>query len=130
MADFEGISGLKELQASISKINVALNAQLPSIVESAAEILSEEIRLRAPVKTGALLDSIETVLNHESGHATATVQVNNSDKNGNEHYAIFDEYGTSKSAAKPFFRPAIAAKKDQVEKLLLTSVLTIIETSR
>ena len=37
-------------------------------------------------------------------------------------YARFIEYGTSKSAAKPFFRPAVDEMKDQIGSEIVVSI--------
>jgi HK97 gp10 family phage protein len=124
MANFQNIQGLSELQANIEKLNARLRDQLPDIVTDAAIIVETEIRRRAPVRTGALVANLDTVVGeHSANHASVTVQIEKSDKDGVEHYAIFDEYGTSKEPAKPFFRPGVEAAKQQVESRLKKKIL-------
>ncbi|PUA17266.1 HK97-gp10 family putative phage morphogenesis protein [Glaciimonas sp. PCH181] len=123
MADLSNVAGLKEMQANIEKLNARLLSELPQIVMDAAAIVEREIRSRAPVRTGALVSNLDAVSVHDANHASAIVQIEKSDKNGIEHYAIFDEYGTSKEPAKPFFRPGIEAGKQQVESQLKQKIL-------
>ena len=121
------ITGLDELALSIKDLNKLLNDALPTLVLEAAEIVEAEIRSRAPVLTGDLVRSLDAKSNQRKDEASAVVQIENSAKDGTEHYAIFDEFGTSHQAAKPFFRPGIEASRPKVDEFLRNSLNAIVD---
>lgn len=121
------IFGLAELTANVNAINAQLRAALPEIVMQAAEILEVEIRSRAPVDTGALVASLDAKADRRKDAVSATVEIERSGKDGTEHYAIFQEFGTSKMPAQPFFRPGVEAAREKVGALMSNRVLEIIE---
>jgi HK97 gp10 family phage protein len=120
--------GLDELSADIDAMIADLEASLPEIVMTAAEVIEAEIRQRAPVDTGALVRSLDSKADRRKGAASATVQMERSGPDGTEHYAIFQEFGTSKMAARPFFRPGVEAAAPKVQELVSAQILAQIET--
>ena len=121
------ITGLDNLALSIADLNKMLNDALPTLVLQAAEIVEEEIRSRAPVLTGDLVKSLDAKSDRRKDEASAVVQIENSAKEGIEHYAIFDEYGTSHQAAKPFFRPGVEASRDKVDVFLRNALIGLVD---
>lgn len=121
------ISGLDDLNLSISELNKKLNDSLPDLVMLAAEIIEEEIKSRAPVLSGDLVRSLDAKSDRRKDQASALVQIEDSAKDGTEHYAIFNEYGTSHQAAKPFFRPGVEAGRSKVDDFLRTSLIDIVD---
>jgi HK97 gp10 family phage protein len=111
----DSVTGLEELQASIAALNAQLNNELPAIVLEGAEIVEEEIRARAPVLSGAIVRSLDAKSERRKDAASAIVQVEASGPDGTEHYAIFQEFGTSRMRAQPFFRPGVLAAQDKVQ---------------
>jgi HK97 gp10 family phage protein len=83
--------------------------QLPKNAQARTAQVTQEIadqaRQHAPVKTGALRDSITVETDSESGKSSVRVGV---------PYAGFQEYGTSKMAAHPFLTPAVEAIKPKL----------------
>ena len=71
-------SGLSEFNASIDAMTKRLSAALPDIVMSAAEIVENEIKARAPKDTGALITALEIAASRRKASASATVQVKDS----------------------------------------------------
>lgn len=63
--------------------------------------------------TGRLVSSIRT--NYRNGGLVATISASTA-------YAAYLEYGTRKMAPRPFMRPALANKREEVEELLASSV--------
>lgn len=118
--------GVGELSAAIAALNAQLEAELPAIALAGAELVEAEIAARAPRRTGALASSLDAEAERRRGAASAVVQVDDSAVGGVEHYAIFVEYGTSKMAARPFFRPGVEAAKPKVEALLTAAILDTI----
>lgn len=123
MAD---VSGLAEMEAAIAALNRELEAELPAIALAGADIVEAEIAARAPRRTGALVSSLEDEVERRRGTASAIVQVEDSAASGTEHYAIFQEYGTSKMPAHPFFRPGVEAAKPKVEAALVAGIQNVI----
>ena len=123
MAD---IAGVDDLQSAIAAMNRELQAMLPQMVMAGALIVEKEILSRAPVLTGALAASLDAKADRRRQSASATVQIERSGPDGVEHYAIFNEYGTSHQPAKPFFRPGVEAAKPQVESLMTSQLTRVI----
>lgn len=119
--------GLAELSANIDALNQRLLDALPDIVMHAAEIVEAEIAARAPVDTGALVRSLDAKADRRQTSASATVQIERSGPDGTEHYAIFQEFGTSTMPAQPFFRPGIEAARTKVDALMTQQILSIVE---
>jgi HK97 gp10 family phage protein len=117
------IFGLAELTANVNALNAQLRNALPAIVMQAAQIVEAEIRSRAPVDTGALVASLDAKSDRRQDAASAIVQIARSGKDGTEHYAIFNEFGTSRMPARPFFRPGIEAARQKVAALLTSGIL-------
>lgn len=121
------IAGLDDLGLSINELNKKLNDALPDLVMHAAQIVEDEIRSRAPVLSGALVRSLDAKSDRRKDQASATVQIDDSAKDGTEHYAIFNEFGTSHQAAKPFFRPGVEAGRKKVDDFLRDSLTDLID---
>lgn len=119
-----------ELDDAITRLNADLAAALPGIVLEAGAIAEQEIAARAPVRTGALKRSIDEQSTRSAAGATAIVEVADSDQSGAEHYAVFDEYGTSHQPARPFFRPGFEAAKPAMEQFIINSILSIIQKNQ
>jgi HK97 gp10 family phage protein len=123
MAD---LSGLSELSAAIAAANADLRNRLPEITLGAAAIVEAEIASRAPRATGALVASLDESEDSRRNSASTTVQVDDSEQGGVEHYAIFQEYGTSKMPAHPFFRPGVEAARAKVEQMMISELSNVI----
>jgi HK97 gp10 family phage protein len=95
-----------------------LERVLPAIVTEAAALVESEVRRRAPRRTGALVSHLDSTAARRRSSATATVQIEDSAGGGEEHYAVYDEYGTSTMPAKPFFRPGVEAARERAEDLI------------
>lgn len=120
------VQGLSDFVASTAALNLRLADALPGIVLQAATLVEAEIGLRAPVDTGALRASLDAVASRRASAASATVQVDNSAQGGLAHYAIFQEYGTSRMPARPFFRPGIEAARPKVDALMTSALQKVI----
>ncbi len=126
VADPAKVTGMDELAASIDALHNELRAALPDIVADGAAVIEAEIRARAPVRTGSLANAIDTIESHSTDTASATVQVDDSAQGQQEHYAIFDEFGTSKQPARPFFRPGVQAAAPRAQALMVERIASII----
>ena len=120
------VFGVDEMLADLAGLNAQLAAALPRIVLQAAALVQREVQQRAPVDTGALRASIDMQASQRSMSASATVQAEDSAQGGIEHYAVFKEYGTSTTAAEPFFRPGLEAARVKVDALLNQEILNVV----
>lgn len=77
-----------------------IKAQGEGLVQKTADDIVKGAQGRAPVRTGALRDSIH----REGAGSSATVVA------GAPH-AVYVEYGTSRMSAQPFFWPALEANR-------------------
>lgn len=128
MADsFLKLDGFKELAAAMRELpeRVAKNA-LRSAVSSAAAVVRDEAKLRAPVDTGEMKRDIMIKRERDAKGgpmvATYSVYVRSGKKSRlagkkrnvqrDSFYWRFVEYGTAKMPAQPFMRPAFQAKKE------------------
>lgn len=104
------------LDEALGVVGAAISgAALESVLKGACQPMLEQARRLAPVRTGELVRHIQMVSSHRANSATVLVQVTDSGKGGQEHAAIFAEFGTSRQAAHPFMRPAFEANKDAIQ---------------
>jgi len=89
-----------------------------------AEEIRDEAKQLCPVDTGSLKRSIRVQKHarprtsvHKVG-VSAGGYVTNPKTDTKVNYAAYVEYGTSKSPAQPFMRPAIEKHKEDVARLL------------
>lgn len=103
-------------------------AQQRAALHRGGEVIAEEARRLAPYKTGQLRDSIQ-VTDDKQGLLYGKLNGDGlsiyigpvgSVEDGDVYYAKFQEFGTINMKAQPFMRPAIASKRPEAEKLVLT----------
>lgn len=110
MADFQNQVG--QAVSKLSGMETRIRGITPQAAAEGARIVRDEAKRRAPRLSGRLRDSIgirpgETV----AGSATYVVFAG-------VFYATFVEYGTSKTSARPFLRPAIDAMRGRVLEVM------------
>jgi HK97 gp10 family phage protein len=120
------VSGLAELNAAIAALKADLRRELPAVAMAGADIVAAEIEPRIPRRTGELAASLDEEPGAGRNSASATVEIVQSGPGGQEHKAIFLEYGTSKMPAHPFFRPGVEAAKPKVEAALVAGIQNVI----
>lgn len=81
-------------------------------VADIANKVAETARQHAPVRTGKLRDSIYV---EDLGAGEYEIQAN-------AEYATFVEYGTARSAAQPFMRPAYEKHIGEVNNLMMRAI--------
>jgi len=93
-------------------------------LERIAEIIRDESRILCPVETGSLQQSIRTFKREGLG-ALCSVGVSagnggvvNPNTGREVDYARFVEYGTSRRAAKPFLRLALATVRPLIRAII------------
>ncbi len=107
------IVGVDELHRRLNTLQNQLESAASEIISSGAAAIEREIASREPEKTGQLQANLVTKVS--SG--MATVEMTHSGPEGSGHYAIFQEFGTSKMPAHPFFRPGVAAAKPEIKTI-------------
>lgn len=108
------LSGLDDLLGTLSRMEASLSEQrLQEAAQAGADVLAERAREFAPVASGTLREDIHTRAEVHGFQATGTVEVLDSAKGGQIHYAIFVEYGTENAPAEPFMRPAFDTGKQE-----------------
>lgn len=124
------IKGLRELDAGLAELPAAVRGKtLEAALMRAAKPILDEARSRAPVRQGGakrigkgskgrlpgfLRASLRRARKRASD-ASATVQIG---PHRRAFYGMFQEFGTSRQAARPFLRPAFDAKAQEALKLL------------
>lgn len=120
------ITGLDKLQRKLRELPLRVqNAVLRKGLRAAANVVRDEARRRAPVRTGNLRRNIATSVSVRRGQGSATVG-----PKPKAYYGMFVELGTSKMAARPFLRPALDSKKDEVRQIFVARVEEEIEKAR
>lgn len=139
-----GIAGIPELQQAMELLpKAAAGKALDNATRKAANVITEEIKLRAPVradgfpkrvtdksdkrrKPGYLKKRVGTQrikVTQTSASYTAGMRFNlSTGKARGAFYAYYQEYGTKHMAAKPFIRPAYEAKKAEALQTLLSTL--------
>jgi len=112
------------LQAKLDALRVNLQEAVRPAAQAGAQILYDEVRMRAPISTkahstkgksqtyqpGNLKASIYQVYSKSnSGDSKASYQISYNQKKA--FYGRFIEFGTARSPAQPFIRPAYDSKK-------------------
>ena len=86
-----------------------------------ARVFLDEMKLRAPKKTGNLLDNL--IISYDADGSVpgklATYIVTFSRK---AWYARLLEFGTSRMAARPFIRPSFEAKKQEAAQVVIDKI--------
>lgn len=88
----------------IPALIAAVEANARSAVKSTADSIAQDARARAPVDTGFLKGSIESVSLATGKSAEVRVGA---------YYGPYVEFGTYKMAAQPFLYPAAQAHADE-----------------
>ncbi|MBO1680171.1 HK97-gp10 family putative phage morphogenesis protein [Bittarella massiliensis (ex Durand et al. 2017)] len=104
MIDFNLKSNLPEVQAELER-------RIANAATRCANEMERHAKLRCPVDTGRLRNSVTTAVETEDD--TATVYVGS-----NVEYAPHVELGTSRSEAQPFLKPAVADHQDAYARII------------
>ena len=113
------IEGGKELDRALKAIAPKFEKRIAkAAVRSGANVILKEARLRVPERSGALRKSLRVVArSRRVGDAVASVVTRSgkkwTSKGMNAWYAGKVEFGSKKSPAQPFLRPALDTKAKQ-----------------
>lgn len=133
------VQGLDQLSARFGRLAPAIRAELARTLEAQAEKIVKDMRNLAPFESGALRRSIGwTWGNAPAGSVSVgqvkgasydqiaiTIYAGTRDKSlgaDDAFYARFQEFGTRKMAANPFFFPAYRANRTAVRAAISRGV--------
>lgn len=120
--------GPDELDAALAAVSASLSgASLEPLVRHALAPTAEHARAHVAVETGQVRDAIAITGHHTQHSATGSVEVLGSAPGGPAHEAVFLEFGTSKMAAEPFLRPAIAATQGEVAAHITAGLASLLK---
>jgi len=105
------ITGGKELADALRRLptDALARGAVQAALKEAAAPVAEEMKVRAPQRTGAGAESMTTQVVRVDGYE-ATVAVG---PDRDHFYLAFPEWGTSKQPAKPWARPAWDVRKGE-----------------
>jgi HK97 gp10 family phage protein len=129
---WEGVDEMKKLFNSMAQqlgpdgMGEAREQLKDILLKPAMMIRDEAIDLAPEGPTGRLKKAVKAEKAPE-GERGAVVWVAKRSKDGGVFYARFVERGTSKMAAKPFFRPAILAVKPLIANVIAQDMKPLLE---
>lgn len=113
---------LKELEPKVAK------KVLRQALRAGAKIIQTRAKANAPVLTGQTKKAIKIRAGKRSrGSVGVNVSIGARDYVGDQFYAAFHEYGTSKMQARPFMRPAYDSEKEKAAEVIQRKILEGIE---
>lgn len=118
------VEGLDRLKARFDAIPVKVREAATKALEESAEEIVQTMRSFAPVDEGELRDSIgwtwgdapkgTLTIGTVGGREYGTLRITIYAGGGDAFHARFQEFGTVKMAAHPFFFPAWRARKRRI----------------
>ncbi len=125
MAKFS-ITGDKKLDRKLKKLGSPklIKKVIKKGLRNGSKPIQKEAKRNAPVgKTGQLKKNVKLRAQKRSRKSIGVnVQVGEGDFKGDQFYAAFIEYGTSKMPARPFMRPAWDKNKDKTKQSILDEI--------
>lgn len=111
------VDGLEEAIRKVQSIVSAVEAKdVEKVLLEGAKIVQGEAKRRAPYRTGKLRRSIKAKIGKRRSKMVAGAFAAVDFKVAPHAYLV--EYGTSRMRARPYFRPAWEATKDEVRRVV------------
>lgn len=95
-----------ELDTAIGDLIQEIDGSVVDLTHAAGVEIFNEVHARAK---GSIRDNLTITTQRTPTGAETVIQVEGSGPGGEEHHAVFLEYGTSKMPAAPFMRPGYLA---------------------
>lgn len=119
------IEGLEEVARRIKSVLSPLEGpDVTAVLLRGAKIIRDEARRRAPVYTGTLKRSIKARRGKRRAKYYATAYAAADRKIAPHAHLV--EYGTVKMNAKPYWRPAVDATREQVMRTVNEGIAALI----
>lgn len=121
------IQGVDELRKAFSELSsdAQQRSALRAALRVAASVVVKEAKARVPAQTGDLQKSIAAKVTVNRKSAEAKIGFGKQ-----EFYGMFVELGTSRTAARPFLRPALDAKQREAIEKFASAFRQIVERMR
>jgi len=127
---FTRVEGLDDLAKAVEELKGRVSGkEVQDILLSGAFVIRDEARARVPVDTGRLRENIIATRGKPKGDETDVLVGVKYGKDGAPH-AHLVEFGSSVQFPKPFFRPAVAAKKAEAGKKIAEGLKKLIEEKK
>lgn len=110
------IGGIASLGTGLSAFASAIPSSGQANMQIAVLELEREVKRRAPVDTGHLMGSYTSVVTSQGETVTGHVGTN-------VEYAIHQEYGTAHQAGTPHLRPALEARRTDLNRIIAADTL-------
>ena len=111
------VSGVEKYVSRCMAASVATEVMQPSALKKSGLLVERRakqiVKQKNIIDTSNLFNNINT---HDPVHESATEA--SIEIVSEVEYSIFNEYGTSQMAARPYMRPALDETKPEIEKLL------------
>ncbi len=121
------LDGMRQLQRQIERLAKAFpEGKTEEISLQAAEVIAEDARQRAPVESGRLKRAIQAKRWKRGKSESVVLAAVDRSKNGAPHAGLV-EFGTSRTAAKPYFRPAVESKSGESRRILEQGLRQLVE---
>ena len=114
------VRGFDELEKKLSSLGEKGEEISDKALDKGAQILLQEAQKRARKRTGLLRSEIK-IQRRQTNKGKKYVQVGIS-TGSKAFYAKFLEFGTSKMSAKPFLRPALESKRQQIQNEIIQEI--------
>lgn len=117
-----------ELDQYLGNLSFKVRRELATAIKAEADRLADAIKAAAPVKTGALRDSVKVrrtrndLTLYVTAGGDATTREIRQGSGEPYDYALATEYGTSKENAQPFFYPTVRAMEDDINANIAAAV--------
>lgn len=127
---FTKVEGLDDLAKAVEKLKGRVSGkEVQNVLLSGAFVIRDEAKARVPVDTGRLRDNIIATKGKPKGEGLdVLVGVRYGKGGGNQAHII--EHGSSKIAPRPFFRPAVSAKKTEAGEKIAEGLKKLIEDKK
>lgn len=122
------VEGLDELVKAVEALEKKVSGkEVQDVLLSGAFLIRDEARARVPVDTGLLRSNIIATRGKPKSDDGTDVLVGVRYGKGGGNTAHFSEFGTTKEAARPWFRPAVSAKKTEAGEKIAEGLKKLIE---
>jgi HK97 gp10 family phage protein len=121
-----------DFNKQIGNLPIKMKRQLATAIKQEADRLADAIKAAARVDTGALRDSVKVRrrrndLDLEVTAGGDTTIHGTRGPHGEADYALFNEYGTRKKPAQPFFYNTARAMQAEIQSTIAKAVQDVLD---